>query len=395
MKMTSRRPSRTLYKTSSRTSSSASRTSRRARRSTPGTEAEKRTSDKAPTKKAFVDGRIKDVPLYNPNKKAYVDPPQSGYLNFMSRQTEVEERAATQTLKLRETALVRREGDEEADDARRNEVKERERRQELEDERRERREERLEREEERKERLLEIHERNKEKREERAERAKEARARRREAFLRAADEEDDGASLDAIEQEIETRKRLDTGGAREGRRETKTRRRTSGRPESGARSSTEQVEPSDWAEFLGRREEAIERRTTRDPWLYGRRLYNLRARDYGGRRARWLKLRSGKEQKALEQRRERLEKKREHAEELRDKVLSAARRSNEKRVEKAERAAAIEQRERDEDYDDDGSLGILGWDRRADHALEDIREEREKRAVRKAKVKEERRVEER
>ena len=35
-------------------------------------------------------------------------------------------------------------------------------------------------------------------------RAKEARARRREAFLRAADADDDGASLDAIEQEIET-----------------------------------------------------------------------------------------------------------------------------------------------------------------------------------------------
>ena len=73
-------------------------------------EKEQKSKPKAPTKKAFVDGRIKDVPLYNPNKKAYVDPPQSGYLNFMSRQTEVVERATTaQTLKLRETALVRRE----------------------------------------------------------------------------------------------------------------------------------------------------------------------------------------------------------------------------------------------------------------------------------------------
>ena len=70
-------------------------------------EKEQKSKPKAPTKKAFVDGRIKDVPLYNPNKKAYVDPPQSGYLNFMSRQTEVVERATTaQTLKLRETALL-------------------------------------------------------------------------------------------------------------------------------------------------------------------------------------------------------------------------------------------------------------------------------------------------
>ena len=69
-----------------------------------------------------------------------------------------------------------------------------------------------------------------------------------------------------------------------------------------------------------------------------------------------------------------------------------------KRVEKAERrAAAIERRkERDEDYDDDGSLADIKDEiDELDHALEDIRDERAKaRATRKAKVKEERRVEE-
>jgi len=370
-------------------------------------EKEQKSKPKAPTKKAFVDGRIKDVPLYNPNKKAYVDPPQSGYLNFMSRQTEVVERATTaQTLKLRETALVRREKEmKKRTTQRRNEVKERERRQELEDERRRRREEREDKEEERKERLLEIHERNKEKREERAERAKEARARRREAFLRAADDDDDGASLDAIEQEIETLENA-LDDLKDEREKVEEDRINAEEDEREAREAASPIKhkakskPSEWAEFLGRREEAIERRTTRDSLA-------LREKTLSTYELEITRRKEGKEkeienrqrrQKALEQRRERLERKREHAEELRDKVLARQEGQMKKRVEKAERrAAAIERRkERDEDYDDDGSLADIKDEiDELDHALEDIREEREKaRASRKAKVKEERRVEE-
>ena len=222
--------------------------------------------------KAFVDGRIKDVPLYNPNKKAYVDPPQSGYLNFMSRQTEVVERATTaQTLKLRETALVRREKEmKKRTTQRRNEVKERERRRDAEDERQRATGRAAREEEERKERLLEIHERNKEKREERAERAKEARARRREAFLRAADADDDGASLDAIEQEIETletaledlkEEREKVEEDRRNAEEDEQREREKPRHRSSTRTSrNRRTGPSSWGD--GRRPSSGGRRAT-------------------------------------------------------------------------------------------------------------------------------------
>ena len=121
--------------------------------------------------------------------------------------------------------------------------------------------------------------------------------------------------------------------------------------------------PSDWAEFLGRREEAIERRTTRDSLALREKTlttYELEiTRRKEGKVAEIEK--RERRQKALEQRRERLEKKREHAEELRDKVLARQEDQMRKRVEKAERRAdghrAAERK--DEDYDDDGSLADI------------------------------------
>merc|ERR1711871_1654767 len=82
--------------------------------------------------------------------------------------------------------------------------------------------------------------------------------------------------------------------------------------------------PSDWAEFLGRREEAIERRTTRDSLALREKTlttYELEITRRKEGKEKEIETRE-RRRKALEQRRERLERKREHAEELRDKVLA-------------------------------------------------------------------------
>ena len=100
--------------------------------------------------------------------------------------------------------------------------------------------------------------------------------------------------------------------------------------------------PSEWAEFLGRREEAIERRTTRDSLALREKTlttYELEITRRKEGKEKEIETRE-RRRKALEQRRERLEKKREHAEELRDKVLARQEDQMKKRVEKAERIAA-------------------------------------------------------
>ena len=375
-------------------------------------EAEAKTRPTPPTKKAFVNGRVKDVPLYNPNKKAYVNPPQGAYLGFMSRQTEVVERATNaQTLKLRETALVRREKEmKKKKDMRRKAKDEREERERQQEDRQARKEEREEKEEERRERLVELHEQNAEKRAERAERAKEARDRRKRAFLRANDEDDD--ELDAIEQEIEG---LETAledmaderqKAEDLRRDAEEDEKERAEAMSPVKNKTKRahVNPPDgeWADFLGRREEALERRTTRDSLALREKTlttYELEITRRKEGKEQEITAR-GKRQHALEARRDKLEKKRAQAEELRDKCLARHEEQTKKRLAKAERAAAaIERRKErggeDSDSDDDGSLADVKDEiDELDRALEDIRAEREKaRATRKAKIKEERRIE--
>ena len=375
-------------------------------------EAEAKTKPTPPTKKAFVNGRVKDVPLYNPNKKAYVNPPQGAYLGFMSRQTEVVERATNvQTLKLRETALVRREKEmKKKKDARRKARDAREEKERQQEDRQARKEEREEREEERRERLVELHEQNAEKRAERAECAKEARDRRKRAFLRANDSDD--GELDAIEQEIEG---LETAlediaderqKAEDLRRDAEEDEKEKAEATSPVKNKTKRahVNPPDgeWADFLGRREEALERRTTRDSLA-------LREKTLGTYELEITRRREGKEkeitargkrQQALEARRDKLEKKREQAEELRDKCLARHEEQTKKRLAKAERAAAAIERRNERggensDDEDDGSLADVKDEiDELDRALEDIRAEREKaRATRKAKIKEEQRVE--